>query len=132
MCPTLRPGATVRGELLQGSPAAPGEVVAIQGASGPPAVHRVIARQRRSGEWLYVTKGDAIPHTDAVTSGPRILARVTAVEDGGRLVPVTSQQARLWTRLEARAKLLLHGRVGERHPLRRVARGLAKLGRRRP
>ena len=79
-----------------------------------------------------MTKGDAMHHTDGVIDGSRIVARVMAAEGDGQPVPIGTRKPRLCTRLEAWAKLLLHGKVGERHPLRRVAQAVARLGRRGP
>ena len=132
MSPTVSAGATVQAEPLHGEPAAPGQVVVIGSTNGPPAVHRVIARRRTSSGWLYVTKGDAMHRTDAVVEGRSIVARVTAVEAGGQLTPVPPSRPSVWTALEARGKLLLHGKLGGNHPLRRLARALGRLARREP
>ena len=131
MFPSLEPGDTVTVEPLEGRPPEAGEVVVIQSASGRPAIHRVVARQRRRGRWLLVTMGDAMGHTDAVIDESHIVARAVSVERGGTPAPIPAHRPGPWSRLEAWAKLVLHGRAGESHPLRRAARAIARVGRKR-
>ena len=135
MCPALEPGDRVVVEPLSGRLPEPGEVVVIHGKGKRPAAHRVIARQRRLGGWLIATKGDAMPRLDAVVGESDVLGRVVAVERRGDPLPVAGQRAGLWCRLRAHWELLLHGKVGEGHPLRSAPRALGRLlraARRRP
>jgi len=127
MRPSLEPGDCVIAEPLRGRTPEPGDVVVIRGVGDRAAVHRVVARQRRRTGWLLATIGDAMRHLDGVVGEASILGYVVAVERQGSQLPIPQHDVGPWRRLRARWELLLHGRVGERHPLRSVPRTLARL-----
>jgi hypothetical protein len=126
MEPTLREGDSVMAEPLRGEAPLPGEVVLVRGAGARPAVHRVVARRKGPDGWLFVTMGDAGRCLDGVIDGSGIIARATAVERDGVLVALAPRRAGAWDHLRAWGHLVLHGKVGSRHPLRAVGRGIGR------
>lgn len=130
MRPAIKSGDIVVGEPLLEGTAEPGEVVALRTEAGQPVVHRVVARRRRAGRWLLVTTGDAAGGLDSIVPESDALARVVATERDGNLIPVGRRLPGLTKRLRAWWQLLLHGRVGPRHPLRTVPSVLLQAARR--
>ena len=111
MAPTLLPGDTVQIEEVTAEAPMPGDIVLLRSNEGPPALHRVMARKRKAGEWLIVTAGDGLGRLDAVLPSSRVIGRVVAVERGGRQVEFAQRQEPWRLRLRARLKLALHGRL---------------------
>ncbi|MGQ9732254.1 MAG: S24/S26 family peptidase [Candidatus Zipacnadales bacterium] len=129
MRPTFEPGDMIVVQPLGQEAPGPGTVVVVQSSNGPPAIHRIVARQRRTGDWLFVTKGDALNRLDAVIPQPFVLGYVVAVERGGVLHPIADCRPSWQIRLLAWGKLILYGRLRETHPLRSLLRALLRLGR---
>jgi len=107
MAPTIRPGDVVVAEPLGGPAPEPGDIVLVRGARGAPAVHRVIARRQKAGEWLIVTGGDATGGLDPVLRTWAVLGKVTSMERDGGAVALPAARPPLVRRLRAALKLRL-------------------------
>ena len=129
MRPAIKAGDILLGEPVGESPARVGEVVLLRAGEGHPVVHRLIARRRDREDWLYITGGDATSGLDHIQPGSVVLARVGAIERAGQRLPIGRTSPAAIRRLRAWWRLLLHGRVGPRHPLRTVPSSLVSLAR---
>jgi hypothetical protein len=107
MAPTIRAGDIVTAERLGGPAPEPGDVVLVRGGTGAPAVHRVIARRCKAGEWLIATGGDATGGLDPVLRASSVLGKVVSVERNGAEVPLAAIRVPLARRLRAALKLRL-------------------------
>lgn len=91
MRPFVRDGDRVTVGPLDGPPR-PGDVVLVAAGPALGLVHRVLWRAR---DGRVYTKGDALPRGDGWHPPTAVLGRVTAVERGGRPVPLRRRRALL-------------------------------------
>jgi hypothetical protein len=124
MHPFIRNLDVLVASAAEGSAIRLGEVVLYRGAEGRLVVHRVVGRgQNEHGESLKV-RGDAVKGPPCPVGLSRILARVVAVERGGRARSLDGPDARIVGLLHATRSLLREAVAG----LVRWVRGSASTG----
>jgi hypothetical protein len=86
---------------VEGSAIRLGEVVLYRGGEGRLVVHRVVGRgQSEHGEFLMI-RGDAVKGPPSPVAPSRVLARVVAVERGGKATSLDTPQTRVGGLLHA-------------------------------
>jgi signal peptidase I len=118
MHPSIRNLDVLVARPVEGSPMRLGEVVLYRGGEGRLVVHRVVGRAQ-NGESFKV-RGDAVKGPPSTVARSRVLARVVAVERGGKRIDLDAPDARLVGLLHAAGSLLREAVAG----LVRGVRGL--------
>ena len=114
MSPAIPDGCLVRVAPALAEDVEVGDVILVVGPGGRPVYHRLVRTERRGGQLLFQTWGDASPDPDMSVAAESILGIVTEVERGGQWITLREERPR------ARRRLLI----------RRLRRRLRKLLRR--
>ena len=93
MLPAIRPGDVLCIEQCTPGAARPGDVLLTRHGERVLA-HRLLRKERRAGEDLLVTRGDALWHADPSQPASMLLGRVTGISRGG--VTLASSRSITW------------------------------------
>jgi hypothetical protein len=95
MIPAIRPGDVLCIEPCTPEATRPGDVLLTRHGERVLA-HRLIRKERRGGEDLLVTRGDALWHADPSQPASMLLGRVTGISRGG--VTLARSRSTTWLR----------------------------------
>ena len=93
MIPAIRPGDVLCIEHCTPEAARPGDVLFTRHGDRVFA-HRLVRKERRGGEDVLVTRGDALWHADPSQPASMLLGRVTGISRGG--VTLASSRSITW------------------------------------